>query len=253
MSVDDVSGYKHVSDHYNARRWQHRLFAEIRTAPDYKSILSRLRDTWEKNGRPGERTGDFTDRDYWIRQPLDRSSAYVDALKKVASDLHLTRNATPVEWAIGYLHNDVLGRFDPDRQPPMVSIAHTRMIEISISAAVASVDTYSGWDEQRVEVRSSQAQHELPMMIGKAEWEKLEALAVEAARQAVADLRFSYEQSSEVLGRKKGRLKAGYEHDRATQIERLALRLMGRAGIRNTPRIDRLRCNDIGIDVPSNR
>ncbi len=253
MSVDDVSGYKHVSDHYNAKRLQHRLFAEIRTAPAYKTILSRLRDTWEKNGRPGERTGDFTDRDYWIQQPLDRSSAYFHALEKAAIDLHLSRKAKPVEWAIRYLHNDVLGRFDPDRSPPMVSIAHTRLIEISISAAVSSVDTYSGWDEQRVEVRSFQAQHQLPMMIGKAEWEKLEALAVEAARQAVADLRLSYEQSSEVLGRKKRRLKAGYEHNLATQIERLALRLMGRAGIRNTPRIDRLRCSYLGIDVPSKR
>jgi hypothetical protein len=86
------------------------------------------------------------------------------------------------------------------------------------------------------------------MMVGAREWEALERLAIEAARQAVADLRAAYGEDAPM--HPMTRIKAGHEPTRELQITRLALRLTGRAGTRNPLHTDRRWCALLGIDLP---
>lgn len=251
VSVNDFSGYKAVPERYDVKRWQHRLFVEIRRAPVYRSIGDEIRVEWEAAGRPGERTGDFNDPNYWMQKPLDPTSDYFKTLARSAVHLGLARNGRAATWSIQYLHDDVLGSFHPNRLPRMPEVVRSLFIEVSISPASMAVETYRDLSSIDEEVRASYARHQRPMMVGEPEWQELERMAVEAARQAVSDLKESY---THYGGRSRmTKIKAGYEEDREIQISRLALRLTGRSGTRNTVRIDRGWCQRLGIDVPAQR
>jgi hypothetical protein len=241
-----------IPTQYETWRWQHRLFAEMRKETMYRRLFNRLRASWEAGGSPDQRFGHFTDPDYWIRSPLDRSSTYYHALEQAAIDLRLTKDGKPVNWAVEYLHDDVLEAFDPHQLPMTVSQVSTRLIEISISPAGSIVDTFSGWNSSTDEVRSSEARHQLPMMIGKSEWSELERLAVAAAELSVADLRADFEQrrksTDPVLASKT--VRAGSQEKHNLAIKKLAQRLTGwnARGDWNTPETDANWCKIVGID-----
>lgn len=215
-----ATGYRTIPTGYDVDRWRHRLFVYIRQAPRYTAETRRL-------------------------DPEDGP-----AIEQMARNLHLTRNGKPCRWAVQHLTDDLHGQFDPDQPPAMWTYANKRVIELSVSPASVTVDTYRGWNRPRGRVRRSHRLPDEPMQVGADEWGNLERLAVEAARQAVCDLRDAYGKPTGSASHDRHRMKAGNEKDRDLQIERLALRLTGRAGTRNDPRTDRRWCDVLGIDLP---
>lgn len=248
MSVEDQSGYRHIPSEYDAVRWQHRLFVEIRKSPKYRDVLKTVRAAWENDGCPGQRTDDPTSPAYWGLVPLDQRTDYFRTLQEGAASLGLTWQGRASHWAVMFLHDDVLDRFREHAPPPMVTVAHTRAIEISISPGTATVDTFLDLASPHDAIRTETVRYRAHMMVGDLEWQELEERAQEAARLAVADLRAAFE--SDQIGRGLDRIALGREQAKETQIVRLAYRLTGRAGTRNNAKMDARWCETLRIDTP---
>src|SRR5665811_90261 len=105
-SVSDRSGDRLIPTGFDTQRWQHRLFAEIRTAPAYRPMLTRLRGAWEAGGHP-DALPETLREGFYLPSELDRSSPYFLALEQAARDLRLTKRVHPAGWAVMYLHDDV--------------------------------------------------------------------------------------------------------------------------------------------------
>lgn len=250
MTQGDYSGYKLVPRAYDLGRWQHRLFVEIRKAPLYKASIDEVRAAWEADGRPGQPSGSYTDQAFWLQEPLSRDSRYFLALESACSRLGLNREQAPVEWAIDYLHDDVLGHFLPNRPPLIPDSIRKRTIEIRVSAHTLTVTTYRGDAATIEEVRSESSFPQRPMIVGEPEWEELTRAGVNAVVLAVDDLKASYAERGRLPV---SRIKGKNEEDRELQIQRLALRLTGRSGTRNSAKVDRDWCRRLGINTPANR
>ncbi len=90
-----------------------------------------------------------------------------------------------------------------------------------------------------------------PMQISGQDWAELERRAVEAARQAVQDLKASYRPANDDLGfYDRRRFKAGNEGASGIAIEKLAALLAGRSGNRRATKVERDWCQRLGIDIP---
>ncbi len=267
MSIDDEAGEKWITTGLDTRRWQHRLFAEIRAAPAYPPIFTRLRDVWNAtahmHGHPVFEDPEgcpsvpmMLDAYFFGREP-DRPTPYFQALLAAARDLKLTYRGKPVAWAVIYLAHDVVSTFDLDRPATFIGLTDVRTVEVKLSLNKSSVkvhrrDGSALWECQKKHDR---------LWIGgrKTEWEELEEMAVEAARQAVADIRRAVTSGSD--GSETGyseyyalkQIKGALEDQRRTEITNLAYRLMGRRGSdRNEKYRDRRLCKGLGIDVPRN-
>lgn len=232
------AGYRTVQVDHERDLRRRMLFAEVRKAPAYRQVVAGV-------------------------APDDR-----EAIERAAVALSLVCKGRPCVWACELVSDDLRGRFDPDRQPRSLARARHRVIEVSASLASMRVDTFAGWNRRTDRVRQSSHAPAEPMRLSSDDWDEIERLAVEAARQVVRDLRDGArrpvtggdgEEEEAGLGfyepsgsgpYDRTRIKAANIAPRTLQIEQLALRLTGRAGTRNAPRTDRRWCDELGIDVP---
>lgn len=262
---DRPTGYRTVQHGHDIARWQHRLYAEIRRAPVYKGLVDEARS---KRGPVVARPDSFRDPAFWRDPGLDPASPYFRALELAVRGLCLTRNGRPCPWAIQHLHEDVEGRFDPDRPPRAMSRAVRRVVEVSASPASMRVTVRTPGqmttpppgmpNPSTCRIVGAIGEESgplpaLPMQVSATDWGELESRAVEATRQAVAELREALTRPTGSDFHDRKPIKAGNDPGRELQIERLALRLTGRAGPRNDPRTDRHWFARLGIDRPPSK
>lgn len=246
MSIDDLSGDKLIPAFFETRRWQHQFFVEIRKSTLYrKTVFPKLQSVWEESGRfiPA---GVFETPDHsgpTMLEMLDRYSIsgvdvgqavpFFQALKQAACALHLVRYGDAAAWAVNYLYADCIGAFDPDRPQRTLRRPSARTLTIDICESIADCDR---------------------MMIGDAEWEKLEQTAVAAARQAVVDIRDGYLRPAGLAAEYAAMMKvrAGHQKGHNLRIKKLAQRLAGWKAKSdwNSQRTDKRWCERIGIDPP---
>lgn len=256
MSIDDQSGYRRIPADYDAMRWRHALFVEVRKSPRYRESVKHVREVWETEGKPGVSQenvsywggGSIDNNGKWSTfDPVDPTSKYALAVEEALKGVGLVENSEPVWWAIEFLHRDVAHVFSEHCVETVAVPSHHRSIEVTISPAYGGeIATYS--DRGKIEAwqRLSTSQE---MMLGDGDWRSFEESAVAAAKAAVRNLRNEVEADT-TRGPMKRRALAR-EQQRAIQIERLALVLTGRTGTRNHSKTQNRLCDELGIDRPA--
>jgi hypothetical protein len=221
MIEESSTGYRTIAKGYDLIRWQHLLFARIRESPLYKSIMQNISD--QDN----------------------------ETIEHAVKALRLTREGKPCHWAVSFMRDDLRGDFDPTRTPPAMSRGSQRIVSISASPVSLNVETYKGWNPRTDRVKQVSKRPDTPMQVAATDWERLECVAIEAARQAVQEMRENFDRPSGSPYHDRHRVKAGNESKKTIQIERLALRLTGRTkpGELQTVKVDRDWCADLGIDA----
>jgi hypothetical protein len=218
---DPPTGYRTVQADQDRARWRHRLFTHLREAPSYRDMVRATSD-------------------------------HEDAADSIATRLGLVKDGQPCPWAVDFIRADLAGTFRPDRVPVSRTVATRRTLDIRASLNGMSVDTRRSGDRHDKRTASRSHQPHVYMQLGDEDWDALERIAVEAAREAVRDMRAEFKAARRVPGiAPRTRIKAGNEATRELQLERLTLRLAGRAGVRNTPKVDRDWCKRLDIDTPS--
>lgn len=263
MTTTPPTGYRTVQHGHDIARWRQRLFSEVRKSPKYRGLVDAARSA---HGPVPARPGSFAEPGYWLDDESPRSPTYADALEQALRALRLTHNGQPCPWAIAFFHDDVEGRFDPEKPPRAMSRPVHRVVEIVASPASLRVTVRTpgtltspppgmpnpltgrivgAVGEERGPLP------ETPMQISGQDWDELERRAVEAARKAVQDLKTSYKPANNDLGfYDRRRFKAGNEPAGAIAIEKLAALLAGRSGNRRAIKTERDWCRRLGIDIP---
>lgn len=221
MTRDPAAGYRIVTRGADQARWRHRLFSEIRTSPRYEDLMAEARSA---HGPIVARPASFSEPGFWLDDDLAQGSPSHEALAKVACDLRLIRQGRPCPWAMRFLHDDLMGRFDPERPPPAMSRTMRRVVEIVASPANMRVSSDRNVD---VEDHDAPTLPSTPMQISGQDWDELEVRAAEAGRQAVRELREALTRPTGSDFHDRQVVKAGNHKGRELQLERLALRLTG--------------------------
>jgi hypothetical protein len=120
MSPSDGSGYRHLPAPYDVRRWQHRLFVEVRKAPDYRRLRDEVRAAWDAAGQTGAPPESLRE-GFWFGDDLDPNTPYITALSRAVTALGLTNRDQASPWAVWYLHEDICGQFREDAVPPLIA------------------------------------------------------------------------------------------------------------------------------------